>query len=367
MKTELLISGNESLASGNGVGRASTATKKLRVLIVGTGSIGERHLRCFSATGRVTTGVMEINPRLRKAMAERYAVARTFSDLDAAIESGFDAAVVATPAPLHVPIAKRLAEAGIHLLIEKPLSTHFTGIDELEATVERRGVVAAVAYVYRAHSALAAMRNAILEGRFGQPRQIVATCGQHFPTYRPAYRQTYYVDHAAGGGAIQDAMTHVLNAGEWLVGPTTKIFADAGHQVLDGVDVEDTVHLVTRHGNVMGCYALNQHQAPNEVTITVACTRGTARWEMHTGNWQWMTTPGGNWETGSSIVLERDTLFTLQARAFLDAVEGHGKPLCSLQEGIATLLANLAALSSAASPAWQPMEGACRQFRDATE
>ena len=59
----------------------------------------------------------------------------------------------------------------------------------------------------------------IRSGRFGEPVQIVATCGQHFPHYRPAYRDTYYRDRRTGGGAVQDALTHIINAGEWLVGP----------------------------------------------------------------------------------------------------------------------------------------------------
>ena len=63
---------------------------------------------------------------------------------------------------------------------------------------------------------LAAMREAIHEGRFGRPVQLTLVAGQHFPTYRPTYRDTYYKDRAAGGGAVQDALTHHLNAVEWL-------------------------------------------------------------------------------------------------------------------------------------------------------
>ena len=69
----------------------------------------------------------------------------------------------------------------------------------------------------------AAMKAALDSGRFGRPVQLVAVCGQHFPTYRPAYREIYYRDRATGGGAIQDAITHVLNLGEWLIGPVDRL------------------------------------------------------------------------------------------------------------------------------------------------
>ncbi len=48
------------------------------------------------------------------------------------------------------------------------------------------------------------------------------------------------------GGGNQNALTHLINAGEWLIGPVDRILADAAHQLLPGVDVEDTVHVIAR-------------------------------------------------------------------------------------------------------------------------
>jgi predicted dehydrogenase len=278
-------------------------------------------------------------------------LAGSFASLDDALSQRFEAAVVATPAPSHVPLATRLAEAGLHLLIEKPLSTGLDGVDRLLETVRDRGVTAAVAYVYRAHPALAAMRRAIAEGRFGQPLQLVVVAGQHFPKYRPAYRETYFADRGAGGGAIQDALTHVLNAGEWIVGPVTRVSFDAAHCALADVEVEDTVQGIARHGTVLATYVFNLHQAPFELSITVVCERGTARFEYHRQLWRWMTEPGGEWTSEDTQPLERDTLFTTQANAFLDALGG-ASPLCPLDEGVATLRTNLAVLRSAESHKW---------------
>ncbi|HET6575957.1 MAG TPA: Gfo/Idh/MocA family oxidoreductase [Fimbriiglobus sp.] len=327
-----------------------------RVLVVGVGSIGERHLRCFAATGRARLSLCEVDPDLRRTVAGRYAVTDAFADLDAALSSSPEVVVVCTPAHLHVSMARAAVRAGAHVLIEKPLSTAFDGVSELLEEVERRRIVAAVAYVYRAHSALAALREAIRAGRFGEPVQVVAVGGQHFPLYRPAYRTIYYNDHATGGGAVQDALTHVLNAAEWLVGPVTRLTADAGHQVLEGVTVEDTAHVLTRHGTVMGSYSLNQHQAPNESTITVVCTRGTARFEFHNLRWRWMTEPGGEWTDEPAGPLERDTLFVRQANAFLDTAEGTAAPLCSLADARQTLAVNLAILRSAEHGGWERLE-----------
>ncbi len=362
-----------------------------RVLVIGTGSIGERHVRCFLATGRATVAICEIDDRLRAEVAGRHAVSGSFASLDEALRESFDAAVVATPAHLHVPIATRLAGRGIGLLIEKPLATGLDGVDALREAVAERGVAAAVAYVYRVHPALVAMRDAIASGRFGAPHELVAVAGQCFPKYRPAYREIYFADRARGGGAIQDALTHVINAGEWLLGPVTRVCFDAAHRALEGVDVEDTVHGIARHGigrdgtgrdgtgrdgtgrdgierdgvgrdgvglegDVPASYSLNLHQAPFELSMTIVCERGTARFEYHRERWRWMSEPGGDWHDEPVGPLERDTLFAAQAGVFLDVLEGRAQPPCSLEDGIRTLRVNLAVLRSVERGAWESLE-----------
>ena len=324
-----------------------------RLLVVGGGSIGERHARCFQRTGRVEVELCEPNAAVRAAVVERCELAASYPDFETALTAAPDIAVICTPAQLHVAMALQLVDCNIPVLIEKPLSVTLDGVDQLRTLVRERRSIAAVAYVYRAHPVLARMRQELLSGRFGSPVQLVAVFGQNFPFYRPAYREIYYRDRATGGGAIQDALTHVINAAEWLVGPVTALAADAAHLVLDGVQVEDTVHLIARHGSVLASYSLNQHQAANEGTITVACERGVVRFEMHTHCWRWMTEPGNEWHEEPQASLERDELFVRQAEAFLDAVDDRAAPLCSLEEGVQTLRVNLAALDSFTSRTWK--------------
>lgn len=326
-----------------------------RVVIVGVGSIGERHCRCFLATGRAEVSIVEYKASLAQDVAQRYGVI-AHRDLDAALDSRPDVAVIATPAPLHIAQATKCVEAGTQVLIEKPLSISLEGISQLQEAVAQQQAVVGVAYVYRAFPVLTAMRTALQSGRFGTPRQITAVCGQHFPTYRPAYREIYYADRKAGGGAIQDALTHVINMGEWLVGPVNRLVADASHLVLPGVEVEDTVHVLTRQGPVMGSYSLNQHQAPNETIITVICDQGTVRCEIHNNRWMWMTKPGDAWHEEPFGTSERDAAFIAQANAFLDSVEGKSPLLCPLDAGVQTLKGNLAILKSVEDGAWQTID-----------
>jgi predicted dehydrogenase len=323
-----------------------------RLLVIGVGSIGERHLRCAQRLGRTEVACFDINHALRDSVARRYGIADAYEDIEQAIATAPTAAVICVPAHLHIAIASQLADRGIHLLIEKPLSTSPTGVAQLQSLVRQRRIVAGVGYVIRANPTLAAMREAIRSGRFGRPVQLVAVAGQNFPFYRPAYRDTYYRDRATGGGAIQDALTHLVNAGEWLVGPIDRLVADAKHEVIPGVDVEDTVHVLARHGEIAASYSLNQYQAPNEFTITVVCERGTLRFELHENRWRWMIDPGNTWHNEPGAPIERDDLFITQLRTFFDAIERGDPLLCDLDEGAQTLRVNLAILKSLENAGW---------------
>lgn len=323
-----------------------------RILIVGGGSIGERHLRCFQNTGRAHVSLCEIREPLRLQLAERYGLSETFTSLEEALAQPWDAGVICTPANWHIPMAKQFAEQSIGVLIEKPLSMSLEGIAEFQALAQSKNLPVSVAYVYRQHPGLAAMKRVLDEKRYGRIVQVVMVGGQHFPFYRPAYRETYYTKHETGGGAIQDALTHMMNATEWLVGPVTRLVADAAHCVLEGVDVEDTVHVLTRHGAVLGSFSLNQHQPANETSLTVICERGLVRLEGHNRRWLSCGKPDHPWTVEDEFTLERDDLFIAQANAYLNQLDGQRGPACSIEEGLQTLKVNLAALASLKSGEW---------------
>jgi predicted dehydrogenase len=285
-------------------------------------------------------------PAVRQAMTERYQVATVADWTEGLKDPRVAAVVVATPAPSHVAITRRALEAGRHVLVEKPLSLDLAGVDELIGTRDRAGRFVAVGYVLHVVPALHAAREFLRAGSFGKLHHVVVTTGQYFPGFRPAYREIYYRDRAQGGGAIQDALTHQANAVEWVAGPTTEVFCDASHQVLEGVEVEDTVNALARNGGVMVSYALNQFQAPNETRWDFHAAQGSVRVELNAQRWGRLARGEADWTWQAAPVSERDQLFVAQANGFLDGCAGRPHPLCTLEEGRQTLRFNLAALRS---------------------
>jgi predicted dehydrogenase len=322
-----------------------THSRQHRVLIIGCGSIGERHLRCFQKTGRATVAACDSNPTLLARMAEVYGV-ETFESSPQAVSRGWDAVVICVPAHLHVRMALMALANGCAAFIEKPLAVDGCPVDLLLAEAVASKKFNAVAYVYHNMPWVVRAREELQKGTLGRPLHVAVVCGQHFPTFRPAYREIYYTRHETGGGAIQDALTHVVNAVEWLIGPITRVYADAAHQMLEGVTVEDTVNLAARHGDILASYALNQFQAPNEATIQIHCEHGSLRIESHTRTCSIQHRNDKDWTHIQTPPMERDDLFIAQANAFLDGMEGKPTPLSTIEEAAQTLRVNAAALRS---------------------
>jgi predicted dehydrogenase len=317
------------------------------VLVVGGGSIGERHLRCFLKTGKVRASLCDNNPAIVDRLKQNYDVTQVYRDFDAVDLGRHDVVVICTPANLHVAMARRAVEAGCNVLCEKPLSIALDGIADLAEAIDRKGVAFVVAYVQRAMAPLAELRQRIVSGEIGEVRQVLAAWGQHFPTYRPAYRQIYYTDRRTGGGALQDAVTHILNFVQWCMGPARSVYCQADHLVLEGVNVEDTASVVLRFRNspAIGTIVLNQFQTNNSGVYEFSGTDGTLR--IETPGWRIGLCRNEQWTWDEPRTFERDDFFICQAELFLKTLDEGAPPLCTLGEAADTLRAILASLKSA--------------------
>ena len=324
------------------------------ILVIGAGSIGERHIRCFLKTGRARASVCEIDRALLDRMEIDYDLSQSYGDLGDALSSKPKAVVIAAPAHLHISMAIRAAEAGCHLLIEKPLSTDMSGVEDLKRRGIEQRLVAQVGYTLRHHPLVAKVKDEIVQGRWGLPLQLTIMSGQHFPAHRPAYREVYYARHETGGGAVQDGLTHFLDTAQWWLGSIDRLTGDMEHLSLKGVEVEDTVNVLARHGDIMGSYHFNQHQYPNESVFTLVCERGTLRLELCANRLRFMDRPDGDWEDEISNAFKRDDIFVSQANSFLDAIEGQPSIACTIDEAKHTTSCHMALLEEAKqSPRWQ--------------
>ena len=301
-----------------------------RVLVIGGGSIGERHARCFLNTGRAQVAVCDTRPQVTQRLASEYALSATFDDFEAIDLSGFDVAVVCVPAHLHIPYARRAVDAGVHAFIEKPLSVSLDGVAELAQAAEDKGLTLGVAYVRRAFGILQRTKDVIDSGRLGQILNVFYEVGYDHRVARPDYRNTYEASRAMGGGAVQDIMSHMVNLIQWLVGPAARVTSCYDHLQIEGIDGEDTASVLLRFRD-SGALA-NLHccmwQAGRTENLTLSGPDGTVTVDALAGRLGVFIRATNEWTWTDGLVEEPDSKgqtdapFLAEANNFLDAVEG---------------------------------------------
>lgn len=194
------------------------------MLIVGCGSIGRRH--AYNAHALGADLVFADADQKRAAQLADELGGTAYSDhRQAAVETRPEAAIVAVPTALHVPVAADLAERGIHLLVEKPLSHTLDGVDQLLALVERRDITAMIGHSFRFHEGFRRVADLLRDGEIGVVRHAVYYTGWFLPDWhiQADYRQEYAARQALGGGAALTTFGHALDIAAWLFGEITAI------------------------------------------------------------------------------------------------------------------------------------------------
>lgn len=139
---------------GNDEGHVMAGTETVNVAVVGTGVMGNNHLRVLSRMTDVRIlGVVDTDRHRAKAAAESVGT-RAFDSIDELLDAfetteGPKAAVVTTPTATHLPVASTLIRHGVHVLVEKPVASTIAEAEELGQVADKHGVVSMVGHIER--------------------------------------------------------------------------------------------------------------------------------------------------------------------------------------------------------------------------
>ncbi|MFH1531585.1 MAG: Gfo/Idh/MocA family oxidoreductase [Pseudomonadota bacterium] len=144
-----------------------------RIAVVGAGRWGLNHVRTLHGIGWLHA-VVEPDPARREALAAEFPGIRLLDvdDLNALADAPPDGVVIAAPAALHLPLARRTLGMGLHTLVEKPLALDAAGGRELLALAAARGVVLGVGHLLEYHPARLALQALVDTGRLGRLRTL---------------------------------------------------------------------------------------------------------------------------------------------------------------------------------------------------
>jgi predicted dehydrogenase len=320
----------------------------MKFLIAGLGSIGRRHLRHLVALGQ--EDILLYRTHRGTLPDDELSGYPTETDLSAALNHKPYAVIISNPTSLHLNVAIPAAEAGCHILLEKPASHSLDRLDELQAIVEKKGVHVLVGFQFRYHPGLHQVEKILSGEQIGRPISFRAHWGEYLPDWHPweDYRRSYSARKDLGGGVIL-TLAHPLDYLGWFFGEVEALWAFAGQLSDLELNVEDTAEIGLKFVNsVIGSVHLDYNQRPPRHQLEIVCTQGTILWDDAGKSLGVYSTEKQEWQPYPlPSDFERDHLFRAQMIHFLKVVEGKAEPECTLQDGVRALKLALAARQSA--------------------
>lgn len=311
----------------------------MKVAVVGTGSIGRRHLSNLLRLGvRDVVAVSEYHKR----------ASLTIDGTEVPVEHGMfegaaaqaDAVFICNPSSMHLVYARQVIAAGKHLFLEKPISTSADGLAEICRDLkEVPGLVTAVAHQYRFNEMLETFKTRVENGELGLILSVEANLGEHIADYHPEedYRDSYTARRDLGGGILL-TQVHQIDFLKWIFGNFKRVFALGGLRSDLEIDVEDSVSFLAEAEMGTPVYGhLDYLQRPKRVTLVATGTRGRLEWDYFENS---LTFQGAELDAVAQKTVKpfnRNDMFLGLLMNFLTAVRVRGVPRTTFADAAQTM------------------------------
>lgn len=304
-----------------------------RLAIIGLGSIGRRHLRLVSEI-RSDIEVILVRSGYGTASKEEKMASKIVFSIKDAIELDIQAAIISSPATLHLQQSLELAKSGVHLLIEKPLSHTADGLDELLKVVNDNNIIAMVGYVLRYDAGARKFKDWLSNKAIGKILHARIECGSYLPDWRPDqdYRKTVSALPELGGGVLLE-LSHEIDYLHWFFGKSIDIQAQIiNSRVLD-INVEDQADLLvtSEHGYSISVH-IDFYRRHVKRECTIITTKGELTWNAvrKKVTWKAINEKELNYEYNNV----RDDIYHMQLKKFFKCIENNSKPEVTIEDGI---------------------------------
>ena len=222
----------------------------MKIAFAGTGYINKIHARAAQNCGTELVAVVNHKPESMAEFAADFGIPRQYATVEAMLADGdVDALVVSTPNYLHAPQTIAALEAGVHVMVEKPMSMNAAEAEQMCAAAEKSGATLMVAHCWRFDPDVLWLKEQ--SGKLGQ---IIRTKG--YGVHKHWGPSGWFTQRKfAGGGAMADMGIHALDTVRFLLGDPqpVSVYAKIGTYYKD-FDVDDTGVIIVNWNNGVTSY-----------------------------------------------------------------------------------------------------------------
>lgn len=305
------------------------------LLVLGSGSVGRRHLRNFSALGCRVAAMDPRADRLDEARSE-VELTHAASDLESALGlDRFDGVIVASPPSYHVAQCTAALEQGLPVLLEKPVSPRLEQTADLARTVERTRQPLLLGYTYRWWPPLRRFRERLRQGEIGRVLHVRCVMSAHLADWHPweRYQDFFMASATLGGGALLDE-SHFIDLMLWMFGPPTSVWGHVARLSSLEIETDDNVDAFLGYdaGPAVSIH-LDLYGRPHEKHIVAVGETGTMQWSFDPNRIRLGRDGGQEWED-EVFTHDRNDMFQGVAIEFLDVIAGRTEPSCTIADGV---------------------------------
>ena len=331
----------------------------MTILIIGLGSIGQRHLRNLRALYGDTIRICAFRERnlirllnnkgevVDGVLEEEYDV-NIYQDLDKCLQQeNVDVVIVSTITSKHVEYAIKAVEAGCNVFIEKPLSDIIDRTDELLEKARLNNVIVQVGFQLRYHPCVKYVKELILSKRL---KNIFATefwVGERVSMMHPYedYKNTYIVTKNMGGGIVLNQQIHEIDLMLYLFGPPKKVFGVTGKLDFVISDVEDRADAMYIYNNMVVSIHSDFATYPPQRKFIIKAENGMVKVDILNSTVSY-TIENTKINKITFTEFNRNDMFMEEIRLFIDDVKQKNIRFVSLEDGIQSLKIALTTLKS---------------------
>lgn len=224
--------------------------EKVKTGIIGCGKGAHLHAQALkNLPESLFTAVYSRNFERAKAFAEQYGVKACSSIEEMASEAGVEAVIICTPHPAHAETGVKAANAGMHILVEKPLASSLEDCDAIINAAKAQGVTLGTVCQRRFYPPSLRVKEAIDAGKIGRP--ILGTVNMLGWRDEAYYRSDPWRGSwkGEGGGVLVNQAPHQLDLLQWYMGPVEEVFGYWSNLNHSYIEVEDTAIAVIKFKN----------------------------------------------------------------------------------------------------------------------
>ena len=318
----------------------------MRILVVGCGSVGKRHLGNLLSLGHELLAC-DTRPDRQKEIKERFPSATVCSDIQEAFAKDPEAVFVCTPPSAHMQVARLSLEHSCHVFVEKPLSDTLHQVDEVIELSQRKNLSFMVGYTYRFSPALRKVKQLVEEKAIGKTFSARICFSEYLPDWHPweDYRTFYMAKKSLGGGALLDE-SHTVDFARWFFGEVEEVFSFNGKVSSLEIETDDLAELLLRFQNgVIATIHLDLFGRAYRKTIEVMGEEGNIEWDFYRNEVRLYLASQKKWEI-YPYKDERNAMFLEEAKYFVECALQGRRPFLDGEEGKKTLQVLLAARES---------------------